>query len=97
MPPSDNTTNVQDSDIDALVPPIIRQALAAYRRDLEQLLRERPGQWVAYHGDRRLGFARTITQLYEECQRQGYAPEQFLVRCIEPEPVFDYLGQFEPG
>ena len=29
----------------------------AFRRDLPLLLKERPGEWVAYHGDRRVGIA----------------------------------------
>jgi hypothetical protein len=76
------------------IPPIIQQSLEAFRRDLAQLLRERPGQWVAYSGDRRLGFGRTKTELYQECLRQGYDPEQFVVDLIEPGPICDYISHF---
>jgi hypothetical protein len=34
-----------------------QQALQAFLRDLPQLDAQRPGQWVAYHGDRQVGFA----------------------------------------
>ena len=62
-----------------------RQALLAFWRDLPQLLQERPWQWVAYHGDRQLGFGKTQTELWQECLRQGWQPEEFMIRSIEPE------------
>ena len=62
-----------------------RQALLAFWRDLPRLLQERPRQWVAYHGERQLGFASTRAELWAECQRQGLRPEEFLIRSIEPE------------
>jgi hypothetical protein len=81
-----------------MIPPDIAAAQRAFRRDLAQLLGERAGQWVAYHGDRRLGFGRTKTHVYQDCLRQGYAPGQFLVRLIGPQPdERDALGPFEPG
>ena len=36
---------------------LAQQALQAFERDLPQLWAERPEQWVAYQGDRLLGFA----------------------------------------
>jgi hypothetical protein len=62
-----------------------RQALLAFWRDLPQLLQERPWQWVAYHGERQLGFGRTQTELWQECLRQGLHPDEFMIRSIEPE------------
>ena len=67
------------------VAPLIEQAYSAFRRDLSQLLDERAGQWVAYHGCRRVGIARTKTELYQECLRSGLKRGEFLVRSIEPE------------
>lgn len=67
------------------VPPLVAQAQEAFRRDLTQLLQERPGQWVVYTGPRQLGFAKTKTELYQECLRRGMQPDEFLVCCIEPE------------
>jgi hypothetical protein len=72
-----------------------KQALLAFWRDLAQLLQERPGQWVAYHGDRQLGFASTGTELWRECLRQGLSPTEFVVRSIEPEDLDLVLE--EPG
>jgi hypothetical protein len=62
-----------------------RQALLAFWRDLPRLLQEHPRQWVAYHGERQLGFASTRAELWAECLRQGLQPEEFLIRSIEPE------------
>jgi hypothetical protein len=61
-------------------------ALAAFRSDLPRLLEERPGQWVAYHGDQLVGFAATDRELHQECIRRGYRGPDYTVRCIELEP-----------
>jgi hypothetical protein len=67
------------------VSPFILRAEDAFRRDLPQLLEERPGQWVAYHGHQRIGFAATKPQLYQECLNRGLPPDEFHILCIEPE------------
>jgi hypothetical protein len=72
-----------------------RASLAAFWRELPRLLQERPRQWVAYHGDRRLGFAATRAELWQECLRQGLRPEEFLIRSIEPEDPDVASGSFE--
>jgi hypothetical protein len=61
------------------------QAMRAFWRDLPQLLQERYRQWVAYHGDRQIGFARTKYELYQECVRQGYNRDEILIRSVEEE------------
>ncbi|HEX5270740.1 MAG TPA: DUF5678 domain-containing protein [Gemmataceae bacterium] len=61
-------------------------ALATYRRDLERLMEERPGQWVAYHGDQLVGFAKTDLELYQLCKHRGYQRQDYIVAPIEPEP-----------
>ena len=67
------------------VPLEIIEAQKAFAHDLPQLLRERPGQWVAYCGSRRIGFDKSHTELYRACLRQGLDEETFVVQCIEPE------------
>jgi hypothetical protein len=67
------------------VPPCITQAQQAFRRDLPQLLKNHYRQWVAYHGDKRIGFGASLRQLYQECLRRGYPEGEFLVQCIAPE------------
>src|SRR4051794_15607842 len=76
------------------VSPFILCAEDAFRLDLPQLLKERPGQWVAYHGHQRLDFAATKPQLYQECVNRGLQPEEFHILSIEPE-----MGElmFGPG
>ena len=65
-------------------PPMIRKSIAAFRRDLQELLKTHRGQWVAYHGDERLGFGRRQTPLYQECLRRGLSRDEFIVWGIEP-------------
>ena len=66
------------------ISPLIAQSVSAFRRELPSLLKDHYGEWVAYHGDRRLGFNRSKTQLYQECLRQGLKRGEFLVECVEP-------------
>ena len=61
------------------------QAMHAFHRELAQLLQERPGQWVAYHGEERVGFASTQTELWQRCLASGFHTGDFIVRCVEPE------------
>jgi hypothetical protein len=74
-----------DARLSPNIAPAIEQAQRAFRRELPNLLRERPGQWVAYHGEKRVGFATTKTALYQDCLRRGLRRDEFLVRSIEPE------------
>jgi hypothetical protein len=79
-----------DPAIAASTPPEILEAEVTFFRELPQLLKERRGQWVAYWGARRLGFAATKTALWEECRRQGY--QELFVRQIVPYPPTDYIS-----
>jgi hypothetical protein len=76
------------------VSPLIQGAEDAFRRDLPQLLGERPGQWVAYQGPRQIGFGATKLQLFQDCLNRGLRRDEFLVLSIEPE-----MGElmFGPG
>jgi hypothetical protein len=67
------------------IPPGIAASQAAFRRDLSELLKKWPGQWVAYHADERIGFARSPFELYEKCFRLGFKEEEFVVRRITEE------------
>jgi hypothetical protein len=62
---------------------IQQQALHAFEQDLPQLWAERPGQWVAYQGDRRPGFAAEKHELYQHCLQAGLQLDEFVVFCIE--------------
>ena len=67
------------------VAPMIERSQAAFRSDLPELMKTHYRQWVAYHGDERVGFGRTETELYRECFRRGFKRSEFVVRSIEPE------------
>ena len=69
-----------------------QQALRAFERDLPQLWAERPGQWMAYRGDHRLGFATHKHELYHQCFAQGLTRGEFVVFCIEPLETEMWLG-----
>jgi hypothetical protein len=60
-----------------------------FRRDLPALLKERPGEWVAYYGDRRIAFAKTDLELYQECARLGLPDDDCIISPIEPEPPYE--------
>jgi hypothetical protein len=66
------------------VHPVVRKGYAAFDRELPRLLEERRGQWVAYHGEERIGFHADDLALYEECERRGIPEEEVLVVRIEP-------------
>jgi tRNA(Glu) U13 pseudouridine synthase TruD len=66
-------------------PPLIREARAAFRRDLPELLKRHRGKWVAYSGSQRLGIGRSKTTVYQECLQRGLEPGTFLVTVVQPE------------
>jgi hypothetical protein len=70
-------------------PSMIERGQAAFRRELPGLLSKHHRKWVAYHGDRLLGFGRSKTKLIQQCLRQGIPDEELLVRSIEPEIAED--------
>jgi hypothetical protein len=69
-----------------------QQALRAFERDLPRLWEERPGQLVAYQGERRLGVAAHKHKLYHQCFDQGLTREEFVIFCIEPRETEMYIG-----
>ena len=72
--------------------PLHQQALDAFQRDLPSLWAERPGQWIAYRGDRQLGFAPRKHELYQQCLQEGLGREEFVIFCIEPQETEITLG-----
>ncbi len=69
-----------------------QQALQAFLRDLPQLYGQRPGQWVAYRGDRQVGFAAQKHTLYQQCFDQGLRDEELVIFCIEAQETEIWLG-----
>jgi hypothetical protein len=69
-----------------------QEALRAFERDLPQLYAQRAGQWVAYRGDRQIGFGDQRHLLYQQCFDQGLQYEEVVVFCIEPQETEMWLG-----
>jgi hypothetical protein len=69
------------------IPEMIKKSQAAFRRDLPELLKDRRlrGQWVAYHGEQRVGVGRSKRSLYQQCLKHGLPYGEFVVRQIAPE------------
>jgi hypothetical protein len=74
------------------VPPMIVKSEAAFYRDLPELLKTHYWKWVAYHGDKRLGFAKTQTELYQRYFKQGLKEDEFVVMHIERQALYDNDG-----
>jgi hypothetical protein len=91
--PRELTDEERAAQLDAILNseplPMIQRSIDAFRRHLPELLKTHYGKWVAYNGDRRIGFGRTQTELYEECFRRGLSRGEFVVCGIES-------GAFDP-
>jgi hypothetical protein len=74
------------------VSPVMQAAWDAFQRDLPQLLKEKPGWWVLYHGDKRLGINKDDRPLYRLCDEQGWPSDEIVVFCVEPIPEYDTIG-----
>lgn len=81
-----NTGAAGESQVpdNAPIAEMIQRSTRAFERDLPDLLKSHYRQWVAYHGEQCLGFARTETQLYQRCLRQNLREDEFVVRSVEP-------------
>jgi hypothetical protein len=80
--------------IDSEPLPTIQKSIDAFRRDLPDMLKTRRGEWAAYHGDERLGFATTQTELYQLGFRHGLTRHEFIVGVVEP-GAFDGDEEFD--
>jgi len=82
------------------VPPGILRSQQAFWRDLPELLENKKirGKWVAYHGNERIGIARTEVELIRECLRRGLRDDEYDLDVIEPHarPPWE-PEEIEPG
>jgi hypothetical protein len=60
-----------------------KQALAAFWRDLAELMKDHHRQWAAYQGAVCLGIGQTREELWWECERRGLKPGEFLICYID--------------
>ena len=83
------TDEERAAQLDALLnsepSPMIQKSIDTFRRDLPELVKTHNGKWVAYYGNKRIGFGRTETELYEEGFRRGLTRHEFVVFGIEPD------------
>jgi hypothetical protein len=77
------------------VSPLIAKAQIRHRRDLNELLRDHGGAWVAYRGDERLEIGSSKTRLYRKYFDQGMGRDELLVLCVEAD-LFDDELDFPP-
>ena len=66
----------------------------AYYRDLPQLLRQYPGQWVAYYQSECVKVGKKQELVYQYCVDRGFDQEEFIVLCVEypGEPNPNFVG-----
>ena len=69
-----------------------RLAEITFDKDLPKLYMERPGEWVAYRGTERIGFAAQKHLMYQQCRQRNLDDEEFVVFCIEPYATEMYVG-----
>lgn len=74
--------------------PMIQKSIDAFRRDLPKMLDKHRGKWVAHHGDERIGFGYSETELYQACFCRGLTRDDSVVCGVE-EGVFDPDEEFE--
>jgi hypothetical protein len=67
------------------VPEGIRRSQQALRQALPELLQQPKlfRQWVAYHGEQRIGIDRDAARLLGECSRRGLAEDQYYIGWID--------------
>ena len=61
------------------IPPLIAEALEAFRNELPQLLQKYSRQWVAYHGRTRLRLSPSKNDLFDQLLREGHKRGELLV------------------
>jgi len=69
----------------AAIAPAMLRSQKAFWHDLPELLKlkSKERQWVAYHGEERIAFGKSQTELYQECLRRGAQRGDFYVGKIE--------------
>jgi hypothetical protein len=78
-------------EIVAQVHPRIREAVEAFDRELPNLLQDRSGNWVAYHGANRLGFSKDKTDLYQRFTGQGYDSKELFVTRVKAQSNVEFI------
>src|SRR5262249_30514448 len=62
---------------------IKRRGLDRFSKDLSRLLKNHRGQWVCYHGLKRIDIKETVEQLREICKKKKIALNECYFGCID--------------
>lgn len=61
-------------------------AVATFRQNLPQLLKEAEGKWIAYHKAQQVGeLGDSKKELIDRCRKAGIPENEFVVLCIREE------------
>ena len=82
--------HTQPSAAESTIPSLMDRSIAAFYRNLPELLISHPAKWVAYHGDDFMGAGRTETELYEQCLRKGLNEGDFIVLFADEAARWDH-------
>lgn len=68
------------------------QAIAAFRREFPELLREHDGEWVVYKGCERLGIDPSLDDLWNRCRSDGHKAEELIFLGIDRDAIRELDG-----
>jgi hypothetical protein len=82
----------ESAEEEIVIPPMITLAEETFLRELPELLKLHYGEWVAYHGDKRYGFAKNKTPLHQRCVDDGLPEDEFIVYHIDEDARHEIRG-----
>jgi hypothetical protein len=65
------------------------RGVAAFERELPELMKTHHRQFVFYHGEHRIGPFRTLRKLNAECRKQRIPLIEGVCRVVEPDVTFE--------
>ena len=79
--------------VSTMIEPQMLRSQQAFWRDLPELLQRRKwrGQWVCYHGDKRIGIAKDTPELVRSCLQLGLERGEFYVGRIKERPTAPWI------
>jgi hypothetical protein len=66
------------------IPPGIAQGMQKFNDDLEELLQEHRGEWVAYGAQGRIALGQSKRAIYQHCLDLGLNERDFIVQKVLP-------------
>jgi hypothetical protein len=68
------------------------RGVAAFERELPELMKTHHRQWVIYHGDRRFGPAKSLKKLEKVCKKERIPVLERVCRIVEPDLAFEDIA-----